>query len=142
MIRRLNGIWNQTFTVAGSAIRVLFRSNCYTGFDGLVGPASVNVVATSDSPRDFGVPTNYAISSDYQQTLFVPGAQGLAVTTSGKLSPSHVCGAGDAGDYIDIQDQAGTLIRRFKWSSSAPPRRTRDSGFGPATYIGRRLPPP
>ncbi len=83
VLRRLNGTWNQTFNVAGSAIQVFFHSNCYTGYDGLVGPASVNVVATSNSPRDFGVPTNYSIGSDYQQTLFVPGAQALTVTTSG-----------------------------------------------------------
>jgi hypothetical protein len=116
VIRRLSGTWNQTFNVAGASIRVRFHSNCYTyGLDGLIGPATVSVVATSDSPRDFAVPTNYGIGSDYEQVLFAANAQALTVTTSGKLSPyvSSSCGTGDVGDYIEITDQTGNVIRRL-----------------------------
>jgi hypothetical protein len=114
-IRRLNGTWDQTFNVAGDLVHVLFHSNCYTYPDSWIGPATVNVVATTGSPRDFGVATNYGISSDYQQTLFVPGAETLTVTTSGKLSPNLLgnCGGSDTGDYIEIRDQTGAVTRRL-----------------------------
>ena len=122
VIRQFTGHFNEVFSVSGPFIHVHFHSNCVTLSDGLTGPASVTVASTSSPATSFSVPTNYRLSSDYAQTLFIPGVQYLTVSTSGNLSPapSANCPAGDVGDYIEITDQNGQVIRQLSgtWNST------------------------
>jgi len=99
-IRQLTGGVTQSFNVVGSQIGVRFVSdNCCSGTSS--PGATVSVAATTQSPMTFRVPSSYGTNNSYAQTLFVSGAQNLAVTVTGSL---------DSDDYLIITDQTGATI--------------------------------
>lgn len=95
VLRRLNGAWTETFTVAGASIRVRFHSNCYNESvwgSGTLGPASVSVGATVFDPAD-GTPNPFTFVSvsgaDPNTTLSPTGIVVLGTNVPTSISVSN-----------------------------------------------------
>ena len=104
LLRELTGTVTQTFNVVGSQLQVRFRGTSFYGGANYPG-ASVTVNQTTSPPTSFVVGANYGwLSNNSSQILAVPGAQNLAVTVNGSLN---------AGDFLIITDQNGSLLREL-----------------------------